>query len=152
MDFRTNFHTNHEQIPKGENHEEKEVRLREEYLIALRVQAPHYDKGGVDGGWVNLDCKPYQILKELITGLTTTKQTVFDFFFGGQVLKAALLLQRECIVFVDTPKECLFVEAYPHLLRELPRVDKFWSLMESIHRGEKVVDEDDVCLLYTSPS
>src|SRR5450759_2968452 len=144
MDFRTNFHTNCEQIPKGENREEKEARLREEYVTALKAQAPRYDKGGADGGWVNPDCKPYAILKELITSLTTTKQTVFDFFSGGQVLKAALFLQRECIVFVDTPKECLFVEAYPHLLRALPRVDKFWSLMESIHRGEKVVDEDDV--------
>src|SRR5450759_4938465 len=84
------------------------------------------------------------ILKELITSLTSRKETIFDFFSGGQVLKAALLLQRECIVFVDTPKECLFLKAYLHVLREIPRVDKFWSLMESIHRDEKVMDEDDV--------
>src|SRR5450759_1477670 len=82
------------------------------------------------------------ILKELITSLTSRKETIFDFFSGGQVLKAALLLQRECIIFVDTPKQCLFLEAYPHVLREIPRVDKFWSLMESIHRGEKVDGED----------
>src|SRR5450759_4187167 len=82
------------------------------------------------------------ILKELITSLTSRKETIFDFFSGGQVLKATLLLQRECIVFVDTPKECLFLESYPHVLREIPRVDKFWSLMESIHRGEKVDGED----------
>ena len=90
---------------------------------------------------MNPDCKPYQILKELITGLTTTKQTVFDFFWwAGAEGSTSTSARVYCICRYS--KGVPFLEAYPHVLREIPRVDKFWSLMESIHRGEKVDGED----------
>ena len=60
---------------------------------------------------------------------------MFDFFSGGQLLKSVLINQQECIAFVDTPKEHLFLQNYVNLLRQIPHVDKYWKTVEKIHRG-----------------
>ena len=120
-----------DQIPAKETKEERAVRARAEHITTLQLQAPRYDRTGVHGGWVNPDCKPYDVIRRLILDLSAKGQTVLDFFSGGMVLKASLLLHRECIAFSSTPKEHLFLISYPNYLREHPFVAKFWSRTEA---------------------
>jgi hypothetical protein len=135
-DFQSSFPS--EDILAKETHEEKTTRLKEEYLEGLRQRAPRYDQGGVPGGWVNPESKARSAIRTLIFHLSSKDQTVFDFFSGGIVMKESLLYGRECIAFVDTPKECLFLETYPHMLRQLEFVEKFFNRVEKMARGEKV--------------
>jgi hypothetical protein len=96
----------------------------------------------VHGGWVNSSCKPLSVIRDIILSLTSKGQTVFDFFSGGQVLKAALLLDRECIAFASSAKELLFLSTYANYLRQHPTIKKFWKRVERINKGEKVPLED----------
>ena len=76
---------------------------------------------------MNPNAKPTNVLKDLITKLSQKGQTVFDFFSGGQVLKASLLLGRECIAFAESEKESLFLQSYASKLRDIPAVDKTYT-------------------------
>ena len=125
-------------IPAQETHEEKEERAKEEHLRSLRLRAPRYDMCGESGGWVNPESKLRSIVRGLIKLLSSKDQTIFDFFSSGIVLKESLCSGRECIAFSDTPKESLFLESYPHTLRQLKIVDNFFHRVEKMAQGEKV--------------
>ena len=119
------FKTREEDIPHPESKEEKTTRLHAELVTTEEIQAPRYDRVGVHGGFVNSSCKPYSVVKTLILALSAKSQTVYDFFSGGQVLKALLLLHRECIAFASSAKEHLFLITYPVYLRQHPYIDRF---------------------------
>ncbi|CAM6107043.1 unnamed protein product [Calypogeia fissa] len=99
---------------------------------------------GGTGGFVNPFAKPRQLYHQLISRLSKAGDTILDFFFGEQVLKAALFSKRECFTFSDTDREYLFTGAYAALLCEnVPSVKKFFFEFEREDEEMIMLDRED---------
>ena len=110
--------------------------LAEEYekkKDKLAYSAPTWDMAGMTGPgkFVNPYAKPAYMLMTIIRHFSDRGDTVFDFFSGGQVLKAAILCGRECFAFSGTYREENFIQEFSRELQKafwFPNKPTWWEI------------------------
>jgi hypothetical protein len=136
-DFQTvPYRTSTESIVRPESDDARKLRERTELRMTLQCRAPNYHFfNKSEFGFLNEDGKPKCVYSDIISWFSTENQTVFDFFSGGQGLRSALWIQRECYCFVEMPKQKAFLEDYPSRLKRFEKIRKLFDVTEAMHKN-----------------
>ncbi|CAM6099012.1 unnamed protein product [Calypogeia fissa] len=124
---------------RGRGKEPKEEGEELTEVDELTYRAPRFEMVEDKGGFVNPFAKPRQLYHRLMSRLSRSGDTILDFFSGGQVLKVALLIKRECFAYSDSDREHLFTGAYAALLCEnVPSIKNHFFEFEAVDEHEQL--------------